>query len=136
MVKQITERSWSSRSSAELALSPENRPTGAFPVKVIPLDAAISIAPRIPSATVVLVVRADLPLKATRISHLGFLVRKGSRAYLRHAARQMARVVDEDLESFLVRNSKYAKWKVVGLSLFEVTTPAHPVGFTQSARVD
>lgn len=135
VMKRLTERTWSSRSSAELGLSPENRPKGVFPLKVIPLDAAKGIAPRIPSGSVVLVVRENLPLKATLVSHVGFLVKKGSRAYLRHAARPLG-VVDEDLHAFLERHSKYAKWKVVGIGLFDVTTPAHPVGFTHSARAD
>ena len=70
------------------------------------------------------VVRDDLPLKATRITHLGFVVQKGKRTWLRHAARsRYARVVDEDLETFLARNAKYTKWKVTGVSLFEARPP-------------
>jgi hypothetical protein len=125
LVKQLTERTWKSRASVELGLSEENRPIGAFSLSVIPLRAAMAIAPRIPSGTVLVVVRENSPLKATQVSHLGFVVRKGSRTYLRHAARHLGRVVDEDLRAFLERSSKYAKWKVVGVSLFEVTTPAH-----------
>ena len=45
--------------------------------------------------------RMDLPLKATRITHLGFVVQRKKRTYLRHAARNgYGRVVDEDLETF------------------------------------
>ena len=68
-----------------------------------------------------------LPLKATRVTHLGFVVQKGRRTWLRHARRGVdgnGRVVDEDLESFLARNAKYDKWKVTGVSLFEVRAPS------------
>ena len=50
-----------------------------------------------------------------------------ARSWLRHARRGVdgnGRVVDEDLETFLARNARYAKWKVTGVSLFEARRPA------------
>jgi hypothetical protein len=57
------------------------------------------------------------------VTHLGFVVQKGKRTYLRHAARNRW-VLDEDLETFVARNAKYTKWRVTGVSLFEVRTPS------------
>jgi hypothetical protein len=122
--KTLTARTWTSRSSQELKLPKERQPLGTFTLNVIPLDRVLAHARRIPSGTIMVIVRDELPLKATRITHLGFVLQKGKRTWLRHAARNgYGRVVDEDLETFLARNSRYTKWKVVGVSLFEARDP-------------
>ncbi len=125
--KTLTARTWTSRSSQELKLPKERQPLGTFTLNVIPLDRVLAHARRIPSGTIMVIVRDELPLKATRITHLGFVLQKGKRTWLRHAARNgYGRVVDEDLETFLARNSRYTKWKVVGVSLFEARHPSEP----------
>jgi N-acetylmuramoyl-L-alanine amidase-like protein len=122
--KTLTARTWTSRSSQELKLPKERQPVGTYSLNVIPLDKVLEHARKVPSGTIVVIVREELPLKATRITHLGFLVQKGKRTWMRHAARNgYARVVDEDLETFLARNSRYTKWKVTGVSLFEAHLP-------------
>lgn len=122
--KTLTARTWTSKSSQELALPKERRPVGTFSLNMIPLEKVMAHARKVPSGTILIVLRDDLPLKATRITHLGFVVQKGRRTWLRHAARNgYARVVDEDLETFLARNAKYTKWKVSGVSLFEARRP-------------
>lgn len=125
--KKLTAHTWTSRSSQELKLPKERQLTGTFTLNVIPLERVLAHARRIPSGTIMVIVRDDLPLKATRITHLGFVLQKGKRTWLRHAARNgYARVVDEDLETFLARNSRYTKWKVTGVSLFEPRQPPEP----------
>ncbi|WP_398577187.1 N-acetylmuramoyl-L-alanine amidase-like domain-containing protein [Stigmatella hybrida] len=122
--KVLTSLTWQSRSSQALTLPPERQPKGTFSLNMLPLDRILAHARQIPTGTILLVLREDLPLKATRITHLGFVVQKGRRTWLRHAARnRYGRVVDEDLESFLTRNAKYDKWRVTGVSLFEVHPP-------------
>jgi N-acetylmuramoyl-L-alanine amidase-like protein len=122
--KTLTARTWTSRSSQELKLPKERQLTGTFTLNIIPLEHVLAHARQIPSGTIMVIVRDELPLKATRITHLGFVVQKGKRTWLRHAARNgYARVVDEDLETFLARNSRYTKWKVTGVSLFEARQP-------------
>ncbi len=118
--KTLNKATWASKSSRELGLSPDHQPIGTFELQMIPLDKVMALANRIPSGAVLLVVREDRPYKATRISHLGFVVHSRSRTYLRHATTSASKVVDEELRSFLLRNSKYEKWKVVGVSLFQV----------------
>jgi len=122
--KEITERTWASKSSKSLRLTGDGRPTGKFPLTIIPLADVLAIAPKVESGTVLAVVREDRPFSVTRISHVGFVIQKGSRTYLRHATRTFGKVVDEELRGFLDRNSKYDRWKVVGVSLFEVAQPA------------
>ena len=122
--KTLNARTWTSRSSQELKLPKERQLLGTYSLNVIPLERVMAHARKIPSGTVMVIVRDELPLKATRITHLGFVVQKGKRTWLRHAARNgYLRVVDEDLETFLARNARYSKWKVTGVSLFEARRP-------------
>ncbi|XXF80234.1 DUF1460 domain-containing protein [Myxococcaceae bacterium GXIMD 01537] len=122
--KVLTAASWRSRSSQELKLPPERQVQGTFALDMIPLARVAAHAARVPSGTLFVVLRDDLPFKATRVTHVGFVVQKGARTYLRHAARsRYGRVVDEDLESFLARNARYDKWRVTGVSLFEPLIP-------------
>jgi hypothetical protein len=118
--KVITKETWTSVSSRALGLPEPRQLTGTFPFPILPLAKVMAHARELPSGTILLVVREDLALKATRITHLGFIVQERRRTRLRHAARNTyARVVDEDLETFLARNSRYAKWKVSGVALLE-----------------
>jgi hypothetical protein len=124
--KTLTPVTWTSRSSLALGLPKARQPRGTYGLNMIPLDRVLTHARKVPSGTILVVLRDDLPLKATRVTHLGFVVQKGRRTWLRHARRgadNNGRVVDEDLETFLARNAKYDKWKVSGVSLYE---PRHP----------
>jgi hypothetical protein len=120
VAKTLTADTWASKTSKSIGLAAGHQPTGSFKLAMIPLDRVPAVAPQIPSGTLLLVIREDRPYKPTRISHLGFLLHRGKKTYLRHATRGAAKVVDEELSSFLLRNSKYEKWKVVGVSLVEV----------------
>ncbi len=119
--KVITAATWRSPSSQALELPEERRLVGRFPLDLLPLDKAAAHIREVPSGTLMLVVREDLPGKVTRITHLGFVVQRGKRTFLRHASRNpFMRVVDEDVESFFTRNARYEKWRVDGVSLYEV----------------
>ncbi len=122
--KVLSERSWQSGSSRALMLPPEAQPQGEFELDLIRLDKVRRIASKIPTGTILVVVREDRPNKVTRITHLGFVVQKRRRTWLRHAARSpYMRVVDEDLATFLTRNAKYSKWPVEGVALFQPLVP-------------
>ena len=124
--KTLTPVTWTSRSSLALGLPKERQPRGTYTLNMIPLDRVMTHARTVPSGTILVVLRDDLPLKATRVTHLGFVVQKGRRTWLRHARRGVdgnGRVVDEDLETFLARNAKYDKWRVSGVSLYEPRYP-------------
>ena len=122
--KSITAHTWTSRSSQALGLPRSHQPQGTWWLDMIPLQRLLTHAREVPSGTVLVVLREELPLKPTRVTHVGFVVQKGRRTWLRHASRApFGRVVDEDLESFLARNARYDKWRVTGVSLFSVRQP-------------
>jgi hypothetical protein len=125
--KVLTRASWASGSSRALALPPERQLRGRFPLEVLPLEALQGRLDVLPVGSILLVVREERAFKATRVTHLGFVVRKEGRTFLRHASRDpFQRVVDEDLARFLGRNSRYARWPVVGVSVFAPERPAAP----------
>ena len=128
--KTLSARTWTSGSSLALKLPKAHQPLGTYALDMIPLERVGEHARAIPSGTILVVLREDLPLKATRVTHLGFVVQKGSRTWLRHARRALdgsGRVVDEELERFLARNARYDKWRVTGVSLFAPRQP-EPAG--------
>ncbi|AKQ64772.1 hypothetical protein A176_001684 [Myxococcus hansupus] len=133
VTKSLTRHTWQSRSSQALGLPKAQQVVGTYSLNMLPLERVMAHASDIPSGTILVVMREDLPLKATRITHLGFVVQRKKRTYLRHASRGgYNRVVDEDLETFLARNARYSKWKVTGVSLFAPRQPDAASGGTVS----
>lgn len=123
VVKKITDATWKTRSGKGLRLSKGDQKTGTFALSLLSLEDFAKLVPRVASGTVVVVVREDLSYVITRISHLGFLVHKNDRPYIRHAAPVRKAVVDEPLASFLRRNGAQQNWKVEGVALYRVRDP-------------
>jgi hypothetical protein len=98
---------------------PDDRiPVGDFALTVWPLDKALEHPERIPMGTVLHLVRVDFKSVPVRVSHQGLVVDVKGKRVLRHAADRMHHhVVDEPLDAFLRRMSKYAKWPVSGVHL-------------------
>jgi hypothetical protein len=127
VTKRITPAAWKSSLGKALELPPDRRVVGEFALNLIPLEKVVDKAAKIPSGTILVVVREDAPHRVTRVTHLGFVVQKDDgRTYLRHAAMSVfQRVVDEELGHFIARNFKYDKWRVTGVSLYEVHAPGN-----------
>lgn len=133
--KVVTAAAWKTPSATALALPADRQITGRFPLWLLPLDRLEAHAAGIPTGTLLLVVREDRAWKVTRITHLGFVIHRGGVTYLRHANKQPSyRVVDEPLAHFIARNARYDKWKVDGVSLYDVLPLAEPP--PQSARAE
>jgi hypothetical protein len=119
--KRITDKSWAARrSAAQIELPKELVPLGEWSLPVVPLARVLELAPRIPDGTLLLIVRADRWTYPERVTHLGFLVHHQGAPFLRHASTVFHRVVDEPLDHFVARNSKYDWWPVVGMSLLSI----------------
>jgi len=132
--KVIGPEAWASTTARALALPAGARPTGRFPLPVLPVSEVAARAARWPSGTLLLVVREDAPWRITRVSHLGFVVQRGGRTYLRHATRGWKDgVVDEELSHLLARHARY-RWKVEGVSLWEIRDPRPAADAVSSTR--
>jgi hypothetical protein len=94
---------------------------GDFKLPVIPLERVLEVAPQIPSAVVVIVVRQQTDSIPDLVGHMGFIVQREGRTFLRHAASKGIRqVIDEPLASFVTRNRRNKKWPVEGFNLQKV----------------
>ncbi len=131
--KRITAKSWAARKSP-IDLPPGLVPVGSWSLPVVPLAKLLELAPRIPDGTLLLVVRADRASYPERVTHLGFLVHHQGVPFLRHASTVFHRVVDEPLDHFVARNSRYDWWPVVGMSLLGVRDARARVAALAPAR--
>lgn len=124
--KVVTLSQWQARTVAQKISLPDDRaPVGSFEVRYVPLDQVLARAKTIPSGTAFAVVRDDKPRTPVMVSHLGFIVQGDRGPMARHASDAFKSVVDEDLARFVERNRKMRTWKVLGLQLFELTSPGH-----------
>jgi hypothetical protein len=121
--KVLGPSSWESPEARALGLPDSVHATGHFSFGLLPLAKVLAHAGGFPDGTVLLVVREDAPSRITRVSHLGLIVQKDGRTYLRHATSVGAKaVVDEELGHFLARQAQ-GSWKVAGVSLWAVRDP-------------
>ncbi|HEX9604510.1 MAG TPA: N-acetylmuramoyl-L-alanine amidase-like domain-containing protein [Myxococcales bacterium] len=99
-------------------LSPAKVPQGEFPIHYLTIDQARKRAASIEPGSVLLVVRQHDPKRVVRVSHMGFVVRKDGRLYVRHASfGSEHRVIDLELGQFLDKQGEYKKWPVQGIAL-------------------
>lgn len=103
-------------------LPPAREPSGTFEVDAVPPDDAAAAAALLPAGTVVIVVRADGPGRATRVSHMGLLVKgAGGASRVRHATSSVgvARVIEEPFVAFVARErAAWPPWPLEGLAFF------------------
>jgi hypothetical protein len=93
-------------------------PEGEFQIHYLTLDAAKKRARSIEPGSILLVVRQHDPKRVVRISHMGFVVRKEGRMYVRHASSgDEHRVIDMEIGRFLDKQREYKKWPVEGIAL-------------------
>lgn len=120
--KRIDTEVWDRRKRpSHLELPPERIPNGTFSLDVWPLDQARRHQEKIPSGTVLNLVRVDFKSVPVRVSHQGLIIEKDGAKFIRHAAdRMFHRVVDEPLDYFLHRMQQYRKWPVAGINLLKV----------------
>jgi hypothetical protein len=121
--KRLNAEVWKRRRTKDSwpQLAPDDVPEGVFKLPIIPINRARELISEIPAGTILNVVRVDYKSMPVRVTHQGLVVVRRGKRYLRHAARAgYKRVVDELLETFLLRNSRYRKWPVAGINLQKI----------------
>ena len=123
--KKLDASVWKQAKHAGIPTLPDARiPNGVFSLNVWPLAKAQANLDRIPSGTLLDVVRVDFSSVPVRVSHQGIVVVHNGKRYMRHAADRMFHaVVDEPLDHFLSRMEDYAKWPVAGIHLARIQEP-------------
>jgi hypothetical protein len=123
--KKLNVALWEARRKKILSELPLQRiPQGEFTLDVWPLKKARKNYKRIPSGTVLNLVRINRKSVPVRVTHQGLVVEIAGKLYMRHAADRMYHsVVDEPLDAFLSRMLAYRKWPVAGIHLLSVQEP-------------
>jgi hypothetical protein len=99
-------------------LAPAKVPQGDFPIRYLTLDQVSKRAASIEPGSILLIVRQSDPSRVVRVSHMGFVVRKEGRLYVRHASIGAEhRVIDLELGQFLDKQREYKKWPVQGIAV-------------------
>ena len=124
--KALSPSTWRRHKNERLPVLPPARiPEGVFSLDVWPLDKARAATARIPTGTILNVVRVNFANVPVRVSHQGIVLEKDGQRILRHAADRLHhRVVDEPLDAFLERMQRYSRWPVAGVNLAGVRAPA------------
>jgi hypothetical protein len=117
----FTPESWAARTGfREVDVPWDAAPHGTFALPIVPLALAQERAEQLPDGVLLDVVRETKPGIPTIVSHVGFVVVKDGRRFLRHAALGPQAVIDEPIASFLERHAKMQEWKVRGINLLAI----------------
>jgi hypothetical protein len=126
-VERFDDARWARLARAGAAvrhLPREAWPRGEFRARMVPAGRLLASAGRIPSGTILWVVREDGPLRPTRVTHAGLVVvgPAGERR-VRHATASVGtlRVIEEPLDRFLRRQDRaHPAWPVSGFVLLRI----------------
>jgi hypothetical protein len=132
--KRIDESTWKGRWRRWRRLLGTRAPRGEFRLPVLPIDAAIPLAEKMPAGAILSIIRVDRPGVPDPVSHQGIVVLKNRRRFLRHASSgpNFRRVIDYPLRGYLRFSRRYfaSRWPVLGVNLqLPVESPAllaHP----------
>jgi hypothetical protein len=93
-------------------------PEGNFPIHYLTLEDAKKRVRSIEPGSVILVIREADPNRVVRVSHMGLVVRRDGRLYVRHASfGSERRVIDVEFGRFIDKQRGYKKWPVQGIAL-------------------
>ncbi|MEC7984066.1 MAG: N-acetylmuramoyl-L-alanine amidase-like domain-containing protein [Myxococcota bacterium] len=111
---------WRGRSKLPL----EEYPQGVFQLDVLRVQDAIDNLKKIPSGSLLVVVRDSAAGNPVMVSHVGFVIWKGKKAKIRHATilGKPKSVKEHDLKWYLRHLTTY-KWKVAGVAILLPKVP-------------
>jgi len=124
--KTLDDRSWSAPAGRRWLqrLGAEALPRGTHRLPFVSLADLIELEPRIPTGTLIFLVKTDRPELPHRISHVGLIISRRGKLYVRHAAERFYhRVVDSPMTEYLKRIERYQTWPIEGVNLQRVKDP-------------
>lgn len=128
----LTRRRWKKRRVARtLKLDLKEVPQGEFLLPYLEIETLKTLGSKIPSGTIINVVRANIYGYPDVITHQGIILRRphSKVTLVRHASPVSKRVIDEALVYMLKRYSKPRKWPIVGMNLLRILDPHAPTKF-------
>jgi Protein of unknown function (DUF1460) len=101
-------------------------PVGSYSISYLPLDWAIANIEKIPTNTIIQVVRLPKAGVPHTVTHQGIYLEKDGKRFLRNASSspRFQKVVDRDLTEYLEFNQKYfskaGRWPVIGINILQI----------------
>ena len=101
-------------------------PIGSYSINYLPLDWALANIEKIPTNTIIQVVRLPKVGVPHTVTHQGIYLEKDGKRFLRNASSspRFQKVVDRDLKGYLEFNqtyfSKAGRWPVVGINILQI----------------
>lgn len=93
-------------------------PKGQYQVQVLSIEGVIQSIEDIPEGTLIIVVRQNRPEHPILITHLGFLVFKDEKPYMRHATKMGEGLVRDDRLPWYFTHLRWIEsWPIVGVML-------------------
>ena len=100
---ELSHACFTSEAGKRLLLKRSERPLGRFAVPVLSADALVRRVRQLPHGSVVTTIREARKNVPYRATHLGLVVVRGKRRYLRHAFQPSGKVIEQRLEAFVKR---------------------------------
>jgi hypothetical protein len=95
-------------------------PTGKYHAQVLSIEGVIQSIDSIPEGTLIVVVRQDKSHHPVLVTHLGFLVFKDEKPYIRHATKMGDKNVrDDHLPWYFTHLRWFDNWPILGVMLLE-----------------
>jgi hypothetical protein len=120
VTKIITGETWNEKMGLSLHLPVEKQTVGSFELQMIPTQFAVDALKKVPSGSLVVVIRKDRPKTVTMVTHVAVVVQTKNGTLIRHASRTFKKVIDEPVEKYLKRNLDFGAWTIEGLALYQV----------------
>ena len=93
-------------------------PKGQHHLQILSIEGAIQNIETVPEGTLIIVVRQNKPEHPVWVSHLGFLIYKDEKPFIRHATKMGDRLVRDDrLPWYFTHLRWFDNWPVVGVML-------------------
>ncbi len=139
---RIQQEAFESKEGRALLYAPKQRPTGAFSVPIVPLKVMPSLVEKVPHGSIITTIRNERARVPYRASHVGLVIVKDGKRWIRHAHAPSGRVIEQPLRAFVARAQNPRKWPITGFNLLAIAQrpgdhlPAEPSGARGKASVD
>jgi len=123
---KLSPNRWKKRRIAKgLKLPTKKIPFGTHTIQIIPISAFKKNTFKIPSGSLINVVRVPVRFAPIIVTHQGlYLVDEQGEPWIRHASPVAKRVIDEPFKNMLRRYNKPRKWPIAGFNFQKILTPA------------
>ena len=118
VIKDYDRVNWSNYQYRRSYIPLKEYPQGKHYLQILSIEGAIQNIDSVPEGTLIVVVRQNKPEHPVWVSHLGFLIHKEEKPFIRHATKMGDRLVRDDrLPWYFTHLRWFDNWPVIGVML-------------------